>query len=26
VRWPQQLLVFDGSLGYVVGKLRRSWT
>jgi hypothetical protein len=25
LRWPQQLLVFDGSVGYVLGKLRRSW-
>jgi hypothetical protein len=26
LRWPQQLLVFRGSIGYVVGKLRRSWS
>jgi hypothetical protein len=25
LRWPQQLFVFRGSLGYVVAKLRRSW-
>jgi hypothetical protein len=25
LRWPQQLFVYRGSLGYVVGKLRRSW-
>jgi hypothetical protein len=24
-RWPQQLLIFRGSIGYVITKLRRSW-
>ncbi len=26
LRWPQQLVVFRGSIGYVLTKLRRSWT
>jgi hypothetical protein len=25
LRWPQQLFVFRGAVGYVMGKLRRSW-
>jgi hypothetical protein len=24
-RWPQQLMIFRGSIGYVLTKLRRSW-